>query len=379
MEMTQIAQSLRAQMLQQGGVSAAQLNQLMASGCSFADIIMMMLANTQTGADLNALMSDGEGLFGEGQFPVIPGESKLNNSDFSENLFNIDPAQLSGLFGFVMTGNQLSSDNNILNSICDEMTSGTSFDSNNMNAYDFVNKYIENGELEIISYKTAQNNSSATGSETSSGDGEDVMDFINMMREARNNLAGAKNVKDVEPAEIGALQTEAERLDIRFEQINSEIKMKNEFESPENQLLKGVAENLKQGNNEFTVKLKPEGLGEIIVKLVQNDGGKMLMSMTASSAKTAELLNSNLSSLQSSLSQHNVEIVNPNDMTNTVSAMESAFEHFYHDGGQQQRNPEQQLYSQNQGFNMYSEVDDAETFDVKASAAVGDDGLNIRI
>ncbi len=373
--MSQVTQSLRAQMLQQGGVSTAQLNQLLAAGCSFADIIMMMLANTQTGADMNALMSGYE----DGQFPVIPEQSKLNNADFSENLFNIDPAQLSGLFGFVMTGNQLSSDNNILNSICDEMTSGTSFD-NNMNAYDFVNKYIESGELEIIGYKTAESGASGSQASLANNSESDVMDFIKTMQDARNNLSNAKNTDEVEPTQIDVLQNNAENLDIRFEKINSEIKMKNEFESPENQLLKGVAENLKQGNNEFTVKLKPEGLGEIIVKLVQNDGGKMLMSMTASSAKTAELLNSNLSSLQSSLSQHNVEIVNPNDMTNTISAMSTAFENYYHDGGQQQRQQEQhQFYSQNQGFNMYSEVDDAETFDIKASAAVDNSGLNILI
>lgn len=81
------------------------------------------------------------------------------------------------------------------------------------------------------------------------------------------------------------MQNDAQGLDIRFDRITSDIRMKTEFEAPEKQLLKGVEENLKNGKSEFTVKLKPEGLGEIIVRLVQNDGGKMLMSMTASSAK----------------------------------------------------------------------------------------------
>lgn len=361
MDASQISQSMRAQMLQQSGVSADKIKKLIGSGHSFTDIIMMLIANTQTAADLN------------GQFPIIPEESGFNSFDFSEDMLNIDPAQLSGLFGFVMTGNQFTSDNSILNSICD----GSESSVNKMNAFDFVNQHIENGELEILSYTTSSENSSAMGSETADSD---IMDFIQTMREARENMSGAKKADaDTNAAEIGALQNEAERLDIRFNQINSEIKMKNEFESPETQLLKGVEENLKQGKSEFTVKLKPEGLGEIIVKLVQNDGGKMIMSMTASSARTAELLNSNLASLQSSLNQHNVEIVNPHDMTNTVSAMSQAFEQYYHDGGQHQRQQDQHFYSHEHGLGIYSEVDDDEAFELKALAVVGDSELNIMI
>lgn len=408
MDMTQIEQTLRTQMLQQNGFSAGQLNQLIGSGVSFADIIQMMVAGTQTGGGQNAdymgiINALTENLI-EGQsdeqeyYPVIPqneeympglnfglndNDNDIKISDFSENIISADPVQLSGLLGVVMTGNSIPDNSGIISTLYKEMPVNTDgFAGNKTTAYDFVNKYIESGELEIIGFTPKsgnaafQSNAEAYSSEENS---EGLMDFYRTMQNAMDTIPSVKKSETAEePENIGILQEKASELDIRFDQISSDIKMKEEFEAPETQLLKGVEENLKKGNSEFTVKLKPEGLGEIIVKLVQNDGGKMLMSMTASNIKTAELLNSNLSSLQSSLSQHNVEIVNPSDMTSTVMAMSPAFEQYYgqQQGGNQQN---QQFYNHNHGYAAYSEVDDAETFNQKAAASVGKSGLDILI
>lgn len=412
MDMTQIEQTLRTQKLQQNGFSAGQLKQLIGSGVSFADIIQMMVAGTQTGGEQNAdymgiINALTENLI-EGQsdeqqyYPVIPQNTPDNEaymsglnfglndndddikiSDFSENIISADPVQLSGLLGVVMTGNSIPDNSGIISTLYKEMPVNTdSFAGNKTTAYDFVNKYIESGELEIVGFtpksgNTAfQSNAEAYSSEENS---EGLMDFYRTMQNAMDTIPSVKKSETAEePENIGILQEKASELDIRFDQISSDIKMKEEFEAPETQLLKGVEENLKKGNSEFTVKLKPEGLGEIIVKLVRNDGGKMLMSMTASNIKTAELLNSNLSSLQSSLSQHNVEIVNPSDMTSTVMAMSPAFEQYYgqQQGGNQQN---QQFYNHNHGYAAYSEVDDAETFNQKAAASVEKSGLDILI
>ena len=55
----------------------------------------------------------------------------------------------------------------------------------------------------------------------------------------------------------------------------------------------------------------------------------MLLTMVASSAKTAELLNHDLSSLQSSLSQHNVEIANNSiEVAKNVMPASSAFDQY---------------------------------------------------
>ena len=206
-----------------------------------------------------------------------------------------------------------------------------------------------------------------------------MLDFYRTMQNAKEAVPAVKDSEKTKSSGIGAMQNDAQGLDIRFDRITSDIRMKTEFEAPEKQLLKGVEENLKNGKSEFTVKLKPEGLGEIIVRLVQNDGGKMLMSMTASSAKTAELLNSNLSSLQSSLNQHNVEIVNPSDMIkNAVAPAAPSFEQYYgQNSGNQPQN--EQFYNQNKGYIIYGRTDSADVFEEKASAPVGREGLDIII
>ncbi len=64
------------------------------------------------------------------------------------------------------------------------------------------------------------------------------------------------------------------------------------------QLNQGM-QNLTQ-TNEFTVKLSPEGLGDITVSLTQT-AGKMSLVLTATSAETARLLNSEMATLQSTL------------------------------------------------------------------------------
>ena len=118
METAQIVQSLRQQAIQQNGISSG-ISRMLGSGFSFSDIILTMLSNTGLGGDLQnekAIPSQygeiidilSENLMsGEMQFPVIPqenGDIDLKNSDFFGNLISVDPSQLSGLLGFVMTG-----------------------------------------------------------------------------------------------------------------------------------------------------------------------------------------------------------------------------------------------------------------------------------
>lgn len=394
MNTAQITQSLRAQ-LAANGISGRQINQLMGSGASFMDIIQLMLMNTQTGADLQAgdyseiISTLTENLMGSQQyFPVVPEENMMemqNQSDeerfdFSDSLISADPLQLSGLLGFISTGSNITPNDEIINTLYSELPINTQeFVNTKVNAYDLVNQYLESGELEIVGYTPVNNIDAQNQANAENGQSEDdIMGFFRTLKSAKEGVSATEET--VDPATISSLQNSAENLDIRFDRISSEIKMFEEFESPENQLLKGVADNLKQGNSEFTVKLKPEGLGEIIVKLIQNDGGKMLMSMTASNAGTAELLNSNLAALQGSLNQHNVEIVNPTDMTNTIAAMTPAFEQYYgqNEGGFNQQN-QQFYYNPKQGYSRYAENGDDEAFEAIATAPVGQSELNILI
>lgn len=66
------------------------------------------------------------------------------------------------------------------------------------------------------------------------------------------------------------------------------------------QVRTGIAQGLTEGKEEFTVKLQPEGLGEITVKLAQVDA-KLVLRIVASSEQTARLLNASLAELKESL------------------------------------------------------------------------------
>ncbi|MCI7803708.1 MAG: hypothetical protein MR503_01340, partial [Oscillospiraceae bacterium] len=237
MDMTQIEQTLRTQMLQQNGISAGQLNQLIGSGVSFADIIQMMIAGTQTGGEQNAeymgiINTLTENII-QGQldeqvyYPVIP-QNTLDNeaymsglnfglndndikiSDFSENIISADPVQLSGLLGVVMTGNSVPDNSGIISTLYKEMSVNTdNYAGNKTSAYDFVNKYIESGELEIVGFtpkngNVAFQNSSDTSS--SSDNNEDLMDFYRTMQNAAENMSSVKKSETTESESIGILQ-----------------------------------------------------------------------------------------------------------------------------------------------------------------------------
>ena len=73
------------------------------------------------------------------------------------------------------------------------------------------------------------------------------------------------------------------------------------------QITDGVKANLNLEKNEFTVKLNPESLGEVTIKLAE-EGGKMVVNITATTESTAELLNSDLTALRDSLGSLNLEI-----------------------------------------------------------------------
>ena len=73
------------------------------------------------------------------------------------------------------------------------------------------------------------------------------------------------------------------------------------------QITDGVKANLNLEKTEFTVKLNPESLGELTLKLVE-ENGKMVLDITAASESTAKLLNGDLTALRESLGNINLEI-----------------------------------------------------------------------
>lgn len=80
----------------------------------------------------------------------------------------------------------------------------------------------------------------------------------------------------------------------------------NEFNIAE-QITDGVKANISLEKSEFTVKLNPEELGELTLKLIE-ENGKMVLDITAASEKTARLLNGDIAALRESVGSMNIEV-----------------------------------------------------------------------
>lgn len=96
--------------------------------------------------------------------------------------------------------------------------------------------------------------------------------------------------------------------------VSAEMNANRELPLPEakdvaDQVRAGITKNLstERGKDEFVVKLKPEGLGEVVVRLTQT-AGKMTLSIVTSSEQTARLLNSELTGLRESLKPWNADV-----------------------------------------------------------------------
>lgn len=117
------------------------------------------------------------------------------------------------------------------------------------------------------------------------------------------------------------------------------------------QLETGIRENLHLGKREFTMKLNPESLGEITVRLTE-DADKMTLHIVTASHKTAGLINDELSALRQVMAPLQVEVheaktvpVDPSasSQSGTFSSMEQNFTGGHFSGGafsqqQQQHN-----------------------------------------
>lgn len=73
------------------------------------------------------------------------------------------------------------------------------------------------------------------------------------------------------------------------------------------QIKSGIKDNVAQGKNEFIVKLKPDGLGEITVKMVEAES-KISLSIVTSNPQVAKLINGELAGLQETLHPYHANI-----------------------------------------------------------------------
>lgn len=135
----------------------------------------------------------------------------------------------------------------------------------------------------------------------------------NMLKNNTVNTAEEKN--DSASIELSAKNLDIAGLQTMFvpdDKINEIINIAERSEIPETvsvieQTADGIISHLSNGDEKFTIKLNPEGLGEITVTILKNDESSIL-TLSATDSKTAEILSGNIKALQENLKYLNIEI-----------------------------------------------------------------------
>lgn len=131
------------------------------------------------------------------------------------------------------------------------------------------------------------------------------LQFDRSVREVRQSMARDTRRSDEAPAasEPAAQRPQAAQTAAMPEKAERMEREATVFE----QLKEAIPARLSQGKSEFTMRLKPEKLGEITVKLIE-ESGKMTLRITAASAQTARAINSDLSALREAVRPLQVEV-----------------------------------------------------------------------
>lgn len=143
----------------------------------------------------------------------------------------------------------------------------------------------------------------------------------NSIRAAKELMQRDKKETVTPPLDIESLQADVDSR--RFVPVSAnpltEQPQVPDGEELARQVKDSIFENVSQGRNEFVVRLKPEGIGEIVVKLSE-DKEKISLSIFTSSEQTARLISGEVAALQNALKPLNAEV---QEIT-TVAANEQA-------------------------------------------------------
>lgn len=193
-------------------------------------------------------------------------------------------------------------------------------------------------------------------------------DFLRSIREAKSLMSSSEkpNQKEV-PLDIDQLQSDV--MSNRFNPLSSlegkTARMEfNQTQAPEvdQQIQQGITENLLHGRKEFVIKLRPEGLGEITVKLLEKPGEASVLSLITSSAESAKLINEKLTALQEAMRPLHVQVNMATQQTVEPSQAGSQpdfnSQQFMFDQNQSGANQQQEKRSNQSGDSIFRLTDD---------------------
>lgn len=161
----------------------------------------------------------------------------------------------------------------------------------------------ESGFADMLKNQTAQTTATKTSSEEHTAP---VKAQVSTLSEEQSSLEELK--KNAEARGINLMDRVAEARitgGARIQAMNQPA-AQNEA-SVVSQVKDGLEQGMKNQLKEFTIHLRPEGLGDVIVKMVSQDG-KVTVNIGASNSETQKLINSQMTSLKEMLEPLHAEV-----------------------------------------------------------------------
>ncbi|MDR0983984.1 MAG: flagellar hook-length control protein FliK [Ruminococcus sp.] len=173
-----------------------------------------------------------------------------------------------------------------------------------------------------------QNESFSQNQNSKNGFSQNQTNYFNNISEIKKEIkadskSGSETQNFSEVIDTDSLQKQVVHLNSSMLKLSQPEMPKPIYQQVYSEVSKNLSPNNLLGKEEFNIKLNPESLGEIAVKIVK-DAGKMLVTLTASSETTAKILNAQLNQLQNQLKAYNAEVAQVVVQNQTVAKPETA-------------------------------------------------------
>lgn len=304
-----------------------------------ASILSMLMELLQSGEsngnlsqDILELLQNIEGIEGIDEIEIPNMIAKLQENNFFEAM-GMDEATADTLYTLGNnTYNYLDAQSEVVKNYINSKLEANNADSTTNTAMETgvmenrvselkgtMENVLEINEMPIVSASYQKTSASETVIQPSLGVTVPNMIQQKMIRADMSELSGESQNSNSQESENGDVSSDLSG--IATANANANV-VTPQFELPKvqnlsnplfdefnisEQITDGVKANLNLEKSEFTVKLNPESLGEVTIKLVE-EGGKMVVNITAATESTAKLLNSDLTALRDSLGSLNLEI-----------------------------------------------------------------------
>ena len=161
------------------------------------------------------------------------------------------------------------------------------------------------GKVEINTETKVETTAQPQSGETKQNFQESQRQFLNAVGMAKRNMKeGIEPTESTETIEFNG-EVISEKTQPTFESIAKKVETIADAPKLLEQLKTGLTAN--KQNSEFTMKLRPDALGEITVRLVHEDGKAVLHIVTAST-NTTRMINDDLAALREAVRPMQIEV-----------------------------------------------------------------------